>query len=76
MNVSMDSLAEVIAGRFNLPRESIAAETSFEEMGLDSLSRIELSLSIHKELGIQIDDEEIDKMATVSDLLGFINRMQ
>ena len=76
MNVSMDSLAAVISARFNLPRESIAAETSFEEMGLDSLSRIELSMSIHKELGIHIDEEELDKMATVSDLFVFINKMQ
>lgn len=76
MNVTIDSLANVISARFNLPRESVLAETSFEEMGLDSLSRIELSMSIHKELGIHIDDEELDKMATVSELLTFINKMQ
>lgn len=76
MSVSMDSLADVIAARFNLPRETVAAETSFEEMGLDSLSRIELAMSIHKELGIHIDDDEFDKMATVSDLLVFINKIQ
>lgn len=76
MTVTIDSLASVISARLNVPRDSVVAETSFEEIGLDSVSCVEVSMSIYKELGIRIEYEAFEKMNKVSDLLAFINRMQ
>lgn len=40
-----------------------------EDCGLDYLDRIELAVDIEDELGILIEDEDVDEMKTVGDLV-------
>jgi acyl carrier protein len=74
VTVTLDSIAHVIATRFQINKSKIVPEASFDELGLDSLSQIELALSLKKELGINISDDELSQIATVSDILKMVNR--
>lgn len=73
MTVTLDSIVHVIATRFKINESKIVPEASFDELGLDSLSQIELALSLKKELGINISDDELSKISTVSDILKMVN---
>jgi acyl carrier protein len=76
MSVSADSIAQVISTRFKIERSKILPEVSFDDLGLDSLSQIELAFSLQKELGIDIDDEELAQISTVSELVTLANKIQ
>jgi acyl carrier protein len=75
MSVSFDSIVQVISTRFKIDRSRVVPEASFDELGLDSLSQIELALSLKKELGINISDDELSEIATVSDVVAIANRV-
>lgn len=60
-----DSVADVIAARFGVDRASITADSSFDDLDLDSLAQIELATAIKKKLGIEIADEEMAEMKNV-----------
>lgn len=47
-------------------------DVSFEALGMDSLGRMELSIWIELELGIEVTEVEIQEMASLNGLARFI----
>ena len=58
---------ESVVARFAHGR-TITGATSFEELGLGSLERIELSLALERTFDCTIDEEALARLATVADL--------
>lgn len=75
MSVSVDSIAQVISTRFKIEREKIRPEVSFDELGLDSLSQVELALSLKKEFGVDVSDDDLSEMLTVADVVAVANKV-
>ncbi|MEJ6496232.1 acyl carrier protein [Pseudoalteromonas sp. DY56-GL22] len=47
--------------------------SSFAELGLDSIDVMTIVLKIKRELGIDINDEQLSKLGTVSELIEFLD---
>ncbi|MDX1620481.1 MAG: acyl carrier protein [Nitriliruptorales bacterium] len=58
---------EILTGTFGVPEDDFAPDASFESMGLDSLDVVELTLVVEEELGVKIEDEELEDVRTVQD---------
>lgn len=43
-----------------------------EDLGADSLDLVELIMSIQEEFGVEISDEEVERIKTVNDALKYI----
>ena len=52
----------------------MSEETSFEELYLDSLDRIELSMLIEDEFKIETDDKEWEFSKTIKDAVDIIQK--
>ena len=65
-----NTIAKVISERTGCEVSSVKPESTFTELGIDSLDTVELLMNLEDELGIEI---ELDKsVATVGDLDLFI----
>jgi acyl carrier protein len=67
-----DQLAAFLVSRLRVPAELIGPDVTFEALELDSLALVELLATIEDEMGVRIDEEEIDSqfsMAQTVDLL-------
>ena len=54
-------------------REQLTPEAKFiEDLGADSLDTVELVMALEEEFGIQVPDEEAEKLASVGDVIRFI----
>ncbi len=64
-----DSLAErvmeIIAETQHIPRERISVDSSFEDLGMDSLGSLSLVYELEEEFNISIPNEEVMLMRTV-----------
>ncbi|MBZ4019521.1 acyl carrier protein [Streptomyces purpurogeneiscleroticus] len=69
MSALFDAVADVIVTRFGLDRDAITAEATFDDLGLDSLSQIELVTALRKRLGADIDDEEMAELSAVGEVV-------
>lgn len=69
MEPNFENIAGVINSRFKVSRERIHPSATFDEMGLDSLSQIELAFAVEKALAIKISDGEIAGVSTVGELV-------
>ena len=54
-----------------LPIEKTTTELVIMDIG-DSLEAVELQLALEQEFGIEIPDEDAEKMITVGDIVNFI----
>ncbi|WP_405840220.1 phosphopantetheine-binding protein [Streptomyces platensis] len=72
MSSMHDSVAEVMANRFGMDRDVVVAEATFDDLGLDSLSQIELATALTKQLGMAVSDEEMAELSSVGEIVALL----
>lgn len=74
----IDKVQAIIAEKLSVDAAEVTPEKSFtNDLGADSLDTVELIMEFEKEFGIQIPDEEAEKIATVGDAIAYIeNHLQ
>ena len=67
---------EVLTEEFGVPEDEIAAEATFEALGLDSLDVVELTLVLEERTGVKLEDEELEDVRTVQDAIDKVKEKQ
>lgn len=58
------------------PVDETTLEASLaDDLGLDSIERVELVMFLEEKYSVDIDDDEVEKCATVKDLVDYIERL-
>lgn len=65
-----DKIKEVIVSQLGIEESEVKLETSFEELGVDSLDLFQIIIELEEEFGIQIEDAESIK--TVEDAVKYV----
>lgn len=70
-----DDLKRILVDRVGLPEEDVKQdpETTFDEMGLDSLAFVEIQLAMEQEYGFTIADEDAERIQTVGEAIAYVN---
>lgn len=69
-----DTIAKVIAERTDRDVSEIKMESTFAELGIDSLDTVELVMRLEDEIGREI--ELTQKVETIADLVAFIESQE
>lgn len=56
-----------------LKGKELTKESSFKELGIDSLDLVDLVFELEEEIGVEFQDDELIKISTVQDLLDLID---
>ncbi|KOV78597.1 acyl carrier protein [Streptomyces sp. NRRL WC-3618] len=64
-----DTLKEMLVSKLKVTPETVTPDATREDIELDSLAVVELSLVLEKELGLTISDDELLEAATVGDMV-------
>ncbi len=64
----------IIADQLSVDEAEIKAEASFiNDLGADSLDTVELIMALEEEFGIEISDDDAEKIQTVKAAIDYIN---
>ncbi len=70
MIMELEKLQQIIAEVLNVDTDEITTETTFvDDLGADSLDLFQIIMGIEEEIGIEIPQEEAEKIVTVGDAL-------
>jgi acyl carrier protein len=70
---TFEKLQEIVSEQLGVSSEEVKPEASFvEDLGADSLDLTELIMAMEDEFGIEIDDEEAQKLTTIQAALDYI----
>ena len=69
----LEKMREIIAEQLSCDEGEINLETSFkDDLGADSLDLFELVMSMEEEFGVEIPSEDLEKIATVGDVIDYL----
>lgn len=68
-----EKIKEIIAEQLGVNKEEVKPESSFvDDLGADSLDTVEIVMALEEEFGIEIPDEDAEKMSTVKEAVSYI----
>jgi acyl carrier protein len=64
---------KIISEQLGVPETDVKPEASFvNDLGADSLDTVELVMALEEEFGVEIPDEDAEKIATVQNAIDYI----
>ena len=74
---TQDRVKEIIVEQLGVDASEVTPEASFiDDLGADSLDTVELVMAFEEEFGLEIPDEEAEKLQTVGDALDYLNKQK
>lgn len=69
----LEKVTKVVVEKLGVKEEQVKADASFvDDLGADSLDRVELVMALEDEFDIEIPDEDAEKLVKVSDALNYV----
>jgi acyl carrier protein len=70
-----DRVKSIIVEQLGVDAEEVTPEASFvEDLGADSLDTVELIMAFEEEFGVEISDDEAEKIKKVRDAVDYIDK--
>ena len=74
---TFERLKKIIVEQLGVDEEEVSPQASFvEDLNADSLDLVELIMSLEEEFGMEISDEDAEKIQKVSDAVEYIEEHQ
>jgi acyl carrier protein len=70
-----DRVKKIIVDQLGVEEDEVSPEKSFvDDLGADSLDTVELVMALEEEFGIEIPDEDAEKIGKVSQAIEYIEK--
>jgi acyl carrier protein len=68
---------DIIVEQLGVKPDQVTPEAKFiEDLGADSLDTVELIMALEEEFGVEVPDEQAEKLLTVGDVMKYIEEHQ
>lgn len=75
MNDTFEKISDIIGRRFELSETKITPETTWEEIGADSIDLVDLISEIEDDFDVSIPDDSIEDLKTVGDVVALVDEL-
>jgi acyl carrier protein len=70
-----ERVKSIIVEQLGVDADEVVADASFvEDLGADSLDQVELIMAFEEEFGVEISDDEAEKIRKVKDAVEYIDK--
>lgn len=73
MDNNYEKMKEIIIHKLGVDEKKITKEATFiDDLGADSLDTVEIIMDFEEEFGVEIPDEDAEKLTTIQSALDYI----
>jgi acyl carrier protein len=76
MNDIASRCIEIIAKSKGIPPDSITLDSTFDELNIDSLDKINISFEVEEAFAIEIPDDALGTLKTVGDMVNGVSKLR
>lgn len=66
----------IVADKLNIDKQQLVGAKSFQDLGADSLDMVEIVMKLEETFGVEIKDEDAEKLQTIDEVAAYINGMR
>ena len=71
-----DKVCDIIVEKLNLDKSEIKEQATLENLGADSLDLVEIVMKLEEEFGVEINDEDAEKLTNVAEVVDYIQKLR
>ncbi|WP_371573511.1 acyl carrier protein [Streptomyces sp. NBC_01314] len=76
MSTTYKRLVDILTRLYDAPADRIRPEATLGELAVDSLTTVEISIRIERDLGVKVGDDELRPDLTLGDIAGLVDARQ
>lgn len=65
MSTTYDQLVDIVTKLHDAPPDRISPDVTFAQLDVDSLTLVEISMRIERDLGVHLEDNELEEDLTL-----------
>lgn len=71
-----NKVVSLVAQKLNVDKAAVEKAHSFQELGADSLDMVEIVMKLEEEFGIEIKDEDAEKLTSINQVVDYIHTLR
>ncbi len=76
MSETTNKILSIIAEKLHIDASKINAQATLQDLGADSLDMVDIVMKVEEEFGIEINDEDAEKLHTVQDFVNYVHELR
>ncbi len=69
-------ITSIIAEKLHIDVATVNAQSTLQDLGADSLDMVDIVMKVEEEFGIEINDEDAEKLHTVQDFINYVHNLR
>jgi acyl carrier protein len=74
LSTVFEKIRAIVVEQLGVEEDEVTMETSFESLNADSLDVVELVMALEEEFGLEIPDEDAEKLVTVKAAVEYVTQ--
>lgn len=70
-----EKLKSIVAGQLSVSPSDIVDGATLDELGADSLDRVEIVMKIEEAFDLELNDDDMEKISTFVELVDYIDKV-
>lgn len=72
-----EKVTDIIVEQLGVSADQVTPKSKMiEDLGADSLDAVELVMAVEEEFGIEVPDDEAEKLVCVGDIINYVEKVQ
>jgi acyl carrier protein len=69
-------VAAIITEKLNIDKSDVKETATLEDLGADSLDLVEIIMKLEEDFGIEIKDEDAEKLTNVAQVVDYVHNLR
>ena len=76
MSETARKVTSIIAEKLHIDAATINPQSTLQDLGADSLDMVDIVMKVEEEFGIEINDEDAEKLHNVQDVINYVHELR